>query len=79
MDHSGSTSVVGILEQLSEDASAGWIVPADLGVARFSGNLGIFPCLRACVFLIEIHTTYHQHVFDLFLKLLDPVCENDGN
>jgi hypothetical protein len=28
MYHSGSAGVVGILEQLSEDASAGWIVPA---------------------------------------------------
>lgn len=28
MYHSGSAGVVGILEQLSKDASAGWIVPA---------------------------------------------------
>ena len=33
-----------------------------LAVAKPSQDLGIFPCARARVFLIEIHTTYQHHL-----------------
>ena len=40
-------------------------------IAKFLRKLGIFPCARARVFLIEIGTTYQHHLFlDLFFDRL---------
>ena len=35
----------------------------ELLIAKFLRKLGIFPCARARVFLIEIGTTYQYHLF----------------